>query len=151
MRNIMTFTDLDNAGAELIGSIRNGDWVAGAPSREITEREGFYFLVFSDEAASYLGASARFFVAKQRSKAGFESVLSHIRSGRSQLGRTLCSNWVTYGVFWIPANKMKPLTTGYGKGQLALAFTRQHSSDAQTYSELNRILNDNFIFTMQKY
>ena len=151
MRNIMTFTDLDNAGAELIGSIRNGDWVAGIPAREITEREGFYFLMFSDDKAGYIGASARFFVAKQRSKAGFESVLSHIRSGRSQLGRTLCSNCMTYGVFWIPANKMKPLTTGYGKGQLALAFTRQHSSDAQTYSELNRILNDNFIFTLQKY
>ena len=41
MRNIMTFADLDNADAELIGSIRNGDWAAGAPSREITEREGF--------------------------------------------------------------------------------------------------------------
>ena len=151
MRNILTFTDLDNAGAELIGSIRNGDWVAGAPSREITEREGFYFLMFSDDKASYLGASARFFVAKQRSKAGFESVLNHIRSGRSQLGRTLRSNLATYGVFWIHADKMKPLTTGYGKGLLAMAFTRQHHSDAQTYSELNRILNDNFVFTMQKY
>lgn len=150
MRNIMTFTDLDNAGAELIGTACDGNWVYGAPSREITEREGFYFLVMKDKN-QFVHASARFFVAKQRSKTGFENVMSKIRQGLSQTTRTLGHNHVFYGVFWLPANKMKPLTTGYGKGQLSLAFTRQHRSEAQTYSELNRLLNDNFKFTLQSY
>ncbi|YP_010278171.1 hypothetical protein KNT57_gp004 [Shigella phage KNP5] len=46
---------------------------------------------------------------------------------------------------------MKPLTTGFGKGQLALAFTRNHHSEYQTLEEMNRMLADNFKFVLQAY
>ncbi|QOQ37643.1 nucleoid disruption protein [Escherichia phage vB_EcoM_WL-3] len=113
---------------------------------------GFYFLVskFGGPFDSPC-VSARFYVGNQRSKQGFSAVLSHIRQRRSQLARTIANNNVPYTVFYLPASKMKPLTTGFGKGQLALAFTRNHHSEYQTLEEMNRMLADNFKFVLQAY
>lgn len=148
----MTVTDLNNAGATVIGTIKGGEWVFGTPNKDILSNPGFYFLVskFGGPFDSPC-VSARFYVGNQRSKQGFSAVLSHIRQRRSQLARTIANNNVPYTVFYLPASKMKPLTTGFGKGQLALAFTRNHHSEYQTLEEMNRMLADNFKFVLQAY
>lgn len=148
----MTVTDLNNAGATVIGTIKSGEWVFGTPHKDILSNPGFYFLVskFGSPFDSPC-VSARFYVGNQRSKQGFSAVLSHIRQRRSQLARTIANNNVPYAVFYLPASKMKPLTTGFGKGQLALAFTRNHHSEYQTLEEMNRMLADNFKFVLQAY
>lgn len=148
----MTVTDLNNAGATVIGTINGGEWVFGTPHKDILSKPGFYFLVskFGGPFDSPC-VSARFYVGNQRSKQGFSAVLSHIRQRRSQLARTIANNNVPYTVFYLPASKMKPLTTGFGKGQLALAFTRNHHSEYQTLEEMNRMLADNFKFVLQVY
>ncbi|AWD91676.1 Ndd-like nucleoid disruption protein [Enterobacteria phage vB_EcoM_IME340] len=148
----MTVTDLNNAGATVIGTIKGGEWVFGTPHKDILSNPGFYFLVskFGGPFDSPC-VSARFYVGNQRSKQGFSAVLSHIRQRRSQLARTIANNNVPYTVFYLPASKMKPLTTGFGKGQLALAFTRNHHSEYQTLEEMNRMLADNFKFVLQTY
>ncbi|YP_010278390.1 Ndd-like nucleoid disruption protein [Shigella phage KNP5] len=148
----MTVTDLNNAGATVIGTIKGGEWVFGTPHKDILSNPGFYFLVskFGGPFDSPC-VSARFYVGNQRSKQGFSAVLSHIRQRRSQLARTIANNNVPYAVFYLPASKMKPLTTGFGKGQLALAFTRNHHSEYQTLEEMNRMLSDNFKFVLQAY
>ncbi|AIS73315.1 nucleoid disruption protein [Escherichia phage ECp13] len=148
----MTVTDLNNAGATVIGTIKGGEWVFGTPHKDILSTPGFYFLVskFGGPFDSPC-VSARFYVGNQRSKQGFSAVLSHIRQRRSQLARTIANNNVPYTVFYLPASKMKPLTTGFGKGQLALAFTRNHHSEYQTLEEMNRMLADNFKFVLQAY
>lgn len=144
----MTVADLNNAGATVIGTIKGGEWFLGTPHKDILSKPGFYFLV-SEFGGSCV--SARFYVGNQRSKQGFSAVLSHIRQRRSQLARTIANNNVLYTVFYLPASKMKPLTTGFGKGQLALAFTRNHHSEYQTLEEMNRMLADNFKFVLQAY
>ncbi|URY13543.1 nucleoid disruption protein [Shigella phage ESh26] len=148
----MTVTDLNNAGATVIGTIKGGEWVFGTPHKDILSNPGFYFLVskFGGPFDSPC-VSARFYVGNQRSKQGFSAVLSHIRQRRSQLARTIANNNVPYTVFYLPTSKMKPLTTGFGKGQLALAFTRNHHSEYQTLEEMNRMLADNFKFVLQAY
>lgn len=148
----MTVTDLNNVGATVIGTIKGGEWVFGTPHKDILSNPGFYFLVskFGGPFDSPC-VSARFYVGNQRSKQGFSAVLSHIRQRRSQLARTIANNNVPYTVFYLPASKMKPLTTGFGKGQLALAFTRNHHSEYQTLEEMNRMLADNFKFVLQAY
>lgn len=148
----MTVTDLNNAGATVIGTIKGGEWVFGTPHKDILSNPGFYFLVskFGGPFDSPC-VSARFYVGNQRSKQGFSAVLSHIRQRRSQLARTIANNNVPYTVFYLPASKMKPLTTGFGKGQLALVFTRNHHSEYQTLEEMNRMLADNFKFVLQAY
>ena len=148
----MTVTDLNNAGATVIGTIKGGEWVFGTPHKDILSNPGFYFLVskFGGPFDSPC-VSARFYVGNQRSKQGFSAVLSHIRQRRSQLARTIANNNVPYTVFYLPASKMKPLTTGFGKGQLALAFTCNHHSEYQTLEEMNRMLADNFKFVLQAY
>ena len=148
----MTVTDLNNAGATVIGTIKGGEWVFGTPHKDILSNPGFYFLVskFGGPFDSPC-VSARFYVGNQRSKQGFSAVLSHIRQRRSQLARTIANNNVPYTVFYLPASKMKPLTTGFGKGQLALEFTRNHHSEYQTLEEMNRMLADNFKFVLQAY
>ena len=148
----MTVTDLNNAGATVIGTIKGGEWVFGTPHKDILSNPGFYFLVskFGGPFDSPC-VSARFYVGNQRSKQGFSAVLSHIRQRRSQLARSIANNNMAYTVFYLPASKMKPLTTGFGKGQLALAFTRNHHSEYQTLEEMNRMLADNFKFVLQAY
>lgn len=147
-KRYMTMSDLLNAGADVIGTIKNGEWVLGTPHKSVLADPGFYFVI---NHFNTHGVSARFYVGNQRSKQGFSAVLSHIRQGRSQLARTLGNNDVPYMVLYLPASKMKPLTTGFGKGQLALAFTRNHHSEYQTLEEMNRMLADNFKFVLQAY
>ena len=108
-------------------------------------------LYYAKHKVTGMVVAARFYVGNQRSQQGFDTVLSHIRKQRSQLSRTMANNGVIYEVLFVPVSKMKPLTTGYGKGQIAMAFTRSHSSDCQTLSEMNRMLADNFKFILQSY
>ena len=146
MKTLLTVSILEKAGATALGKIKNADWFNGEPAREVLSEPGFYFLV---NPGSY--TTARFYVGRQRSKCGFSNVLSQLNRGRSQLGRTLRSNDVIYDVFFVPVSKMKVLTTGYNKGQLSLMFTKSHKEAFQNLEEINRMLNDNFLFGLQSY
>ncbi|UPW42370.1 nucleoid disruption protein [Salmonella phage CF-SP2] len=145
-RTFLSIETLSKAGATVIGIIKNANWVGGVPMEEELSRPGFYFIT---NIAGF--AVSRSYVGRQRSKTGFSNTLSQFRQGRSQLGRTLSNNNQVYSVVFVPVEKMKPLTTGHGKGQLSLAFTRKHEDAFQNLEEMNRMLNDNFKFIMQKY
>lgn len=147
-RKYMTRADLEAVGATVVCTVKNGETI-GYVDNEILAEPGFYFMVKG--STPFRQVAARFFVGRQRSKSGFANVLSQIRQGRSQLGRTLSSNGNLYDVFFVPAQKMKPLTTGFGKGQLSLMFTPKHKDEYQNFSEMNRMLNDNFQFILQSY
>ena len=148
MRDYMTRGDLKAVGATVVCTVKNGE-IVGYVDPSILAEPGFYFMVKS--AKAWRAVAARFYVGRQRSKSGFANVLSQIRQGRSQLGRTLSSNGNVYDVFFVPPQKMKPLTTGFGKGQLSLMFTSKHKDEYQNFSEMNRMLNDNFKFILQSY
>ena len=148
IRKYLTRGDITSAGSTIVARIVNGNTI-GYVNPEILAQPGFYFVVKG--SADWRQVAARFFVGNQRSAQGFNATLSHIRQGRSQLARTMANNGVVYSVHYLPIEKMKPLTTGFGKGQLKLAFTFRHKSEMQTMSELNRILNDNFKFILQSY
>lgn len=147
----MTMKHLDLVGAVPVATIKNGDLLHDVADG-VLEEPGFYFLINNDEnSLGYGKVSARFFVGRQRSKTGFRNVLSQIRRGRSTLGRIVRSNNVQYLVLRADVKKMKPLTTGFGKGQLSLAFTRKHEDAFQNITEMNNMLGDNFTFTLQAY
>jgi hypothetical protein len=148
VRNYMTRADLEAVGATVVCAVHNGKTV-GYVDNETLAEPGFYFMVKG--SLPWRQVAARFFVGRQRSKSGFGNVLSQIRQGRSQLGRTLSSNGNVYDVYFVPPQKMKPLTTGFGKGQLSLMFTSKHKDEYQNFSEMNRMLNDNFKFILQSY
>lgn len=148
MSKYLTRKDLLAVGGEVVAVVRNGEY-GSEVSKEFRSREGFYFFVKGSSDRRQV--AARFFVGRQRSKQGLDAILSHIRQGRSQLARTMGTNNIEYDVIFVAAKNMKPLTTGYGKGQLALAFTRNHTSEYQTLTEMNRLLADNFKFILQSY
>lgn len=148
VRKYMTISDLESVGAVNVLTVKNGHPV-GYVERDVLSEPGFYFMVKG--SAPTRAVAARFYVGRQRSKTGFMNVLSQIRQGRSQLGRTMSRNNILYTVFFVPVTKMKPLTTGFNKGQLALMFTRKHEEEFQNLEEMNRMLNDNFKFILQSY
>lgn len=150
MKTFMTVNILEKAGAERVSTLspvlgRGYSRVALDPTSHDMATPGFYFLVHSVSGLVH----ARFFVGNTRSRTGFNNVVSMINRRYSTPMTQLLGK--TFAVYFIAHDKMKPLTTGWGKGQIAMAFTRSHNSDAQTLSELNRMLNDNFIFVVQKY
>lgn len=145
----MTRKNVLSAGATTVAYAQSGEYKNVKPTKEIASRPGFYFFVKGTGENRIV--AARFYVGNQRSAQGLDGILANIRKQRSQLARTMANNNVVYEVLYVPASKMKPLTTGFGKGQLAMAFTRNHSSDFQTLEEMNRILADNFKFILQSY
>lgn len=148
MSKYMTRADLIAVGATHVVSVKNGETI-GYVDPSVLAEPGFYFMVKG--ACDWRQVACRFYVGRQRSKCGFLNVLSQIRRGRSQLGRTLANNGNVYQVLYVPVSKMKALTTGYGKGQLSLMFTRQHNEAFQNITEMNRMLADNFKFILQSY
>lgn len=134
------------AGATHVVSIKNGKTV-GYVDNSVLALPGFYFCVKG--SADWRQVAARFAIGRQESGQGFRGVLSNIRSDRSQANRTMHYNDVVYDVLYIPIEKMKPLTTGFGKGQLALAFTKRHNEAFQNLTEMNRMLAHNFNFILQ--
>lgn len=149
MTTYMTRKNVLSAGATTVAYVKNGEYQNGKPSKEIAAQPGFYFFVKGTGESRIV--AARFYVGNQRSAQGLDGIVANIRKQRSQLARTMAVNNVVYEVLYVPASKMKPLTTGFGKGQIAMAFTRNHSSDLQTLEEMNRILADNFKFILQSY
>ncbi|ARB05775.1 hypothetical protein fHeYen901_2 [Yersinia phage fHe-Yen9-01] len=139
---------LEEAGAEIIGVVSYGEWDA-VVSKEITTRPGFYFMVPAGQVLPV--CSARFYVGRQRSNSGFDSTLSTLRNKDTSTSRFILSRPYSFNVYFIDALKMKPLTTGFGKGQLKMIFTRSHNEEFQNLHEMNRMLNDVFFFPGQKY
>lgn len=145
-KTLMTRDVLTSVGATTIGHIKNGKTVGRIPD-EVMAQPGFYFVV-KGEGPNRLVA-ARFAIGRQKTRQGFKGVLSNIRSDRSHANRTMHYNDVTYEVLYLPIEKMKPLTTGIGKGQLALIFTKRHDESFQNLTEMNQMLADNFTFALQ--
>ncbi|UYM28921.1 nucleoid disruption protein [Serratia phage vB_SspM_LC53] len=145
-RKAMTRGILKAVGATTVCHIKNGNTV-GYVDNEVLAQPGFYFVVKG--AADHRQVAARFAIGRQRSGQGFRGVLGNIRSDRSQANRTMHYNGVLYEVLYLPIEKMKPLTIGFGKGQLALAFTRRHNDEFQNLTEMNLMLGDNFKFILQ--
>lgn len=137
---------LTSVGATTIGHIKNGRTIGHIPD-EVMAQPGFYFVVKGEGPRRMV--SARFAIGRQKTKQGFRGVLSNIRSDRSQANRTMHYNGVTYEVLYLPVEKMKPLTTGFGKGQLSLMFTKRHEEAFQNLTEMNQMLADTFSFTLQ--
>lgn len=149
MTTYMTRRNVLSAGATTVAYVMNGEYQIGRPSKETAAQPGFYFFVKGVGESRIV--AARFYVGNQRSAQGLDGVLKNIRSARSQANRTMKTNSILYEVLYVPASKMKPLTTGFGKGQIAMAFTRNHHSEYQTLEEMNRMLADNFKFILQSY
>lgn len=111
-----------------------------------TSLQGFYFLVDENDKTV-----ARFYIGRQRSKCGMECTTRHIRNKRSKVCKLIMESEKQYDVYYIPTEKMKPLTTGYAKGKLAMMVTRSHNDRYQNIEEMNRMLSDNFKFSFQKF
>lgn len=144
----MVRDDVLAVGGVVIAQVKNGEFYQGEPLPEVTSAPGFYFMVKGKSGHRLV--SSRYAIGRQEKKQGFRGVLSNIRSDRSQANRTMHYNNVVYDVIYVPIEKMKPLTTGYGKGQLALAFTKRHNEAYQNLTEMNRMLSHNFHFILQK-
>lgn len=159
-RTILKRADLEAIGAVHVCSIKNGEYIdidgkAVLPNREILSESGFYFLV-RGRVPGYVRKTlhqcdARYYVGRQRCKQGFTAVVNSIRRRISNTSYLLATNNIGYDVLFVPTTKMKPLTTGYGKGQIAMAFTSSHNDRYQNLQEMNRMLNDNFKFYYQVY
>lgn len=142
IKSIMTSSILEQAGAEPIAELNKGEL---SNSSHNMLSPGFYFLVLPETGLCH----ARYFCGRQRSGKGFYEVVKSINYGLSEVSRKLSNK--KFIVMFIDAEKMKPLTTGWKKGQISMIFTRSHSDNFQNLSEINRILNDNFKFVAQKY
>lgn len=142
MKSIMTLNTLTIAGADNIAQVVKGK-MPYATSHD-NSQPGFYFFVNKKTQL----VDARFFAGRQRSKQGLNGIIGNInRIDCTYVALMLRRG--TYDVYFIHADKMKPLTTGHGKGQIAMAFTRSYQSPYQTLTEVNQILGDNFKFTLQ--
>lgn len=157
-KTVKTYLTLDallNAGADVVCSVVNGNPVQinengkHVPVRlgqSTKSAPGFYFMVEPGEKTA-----GRFYIGRQRTKIGLDAVLSHIRTGRSRMARQMANDFRVYDLLFIPVGSMKKLTTAYGKGSVRSMFTSEHNEAFQNLEEMNRMLNDHFKFTMQKY
>ena len=116
------------------------------PVSDLT-KPGFYFFAHAKRQTVY----ARFYVGRQRTKAGLRNVVSQIRLQRSTTGEIMMNSMEAFDIYFISLDKIKVLSNGFGKGKLALAFTPQYSEDYQNLEEINRMMSDNFKFYAQKY
>lgn len=108
---------------------------------------GFYF--FSHRGKGIV--VARFYIGRQRSKSGLRNIASQIRTRRSNVGNRIMDGATVYDIFFIPVDKMKTLTTAFGKGKLGTLLSRAHVTQYQNLEEMNRMLNDHFKFYSQNY
>ena len=148
-KSFMFTSDLLKSGAKQVailtksGFLKNHDLLQ---KEEDTSKQGFYFLVGNDDVVA-----ARFYIGRQRSKCGMECTTRHIRNKRSKVCTLIMESEAQYDVYYIPTEKMKPLTTGHNKGKLAMMVTRSHNDRYQNIEEMNRMLSDNFKFKFQKF
>lgn len=146
--NLM-LSDLLNAKAKQVAILDVSGYLLShdlTKPMEATDKQGFYFLVNQEHKTV-----ARFYVGRQRTKSGMECVTKHIRKRRSKVCERIMDAKQVFDVYYIPTEKMKPLTTGYKKGKLASLVTKQHNDRYQNLEEMNRMLSDNFAFTFQRF
>lgn len=147
----MKIENLTKAGAAKVAVLtRNLNLIESivdqtTPKADLT-RDGFYFLVNSDNIVV-----ARYYVGRQRSKAGFAHVITKMKREVTSTNTKIKESFQLYDVLYLPTSAMKPVTTGVNKGPVALLLTRQHNDRFQNLEEMNRMLNDNFKFLYQKY
>lgn len=149
---VLTLDILRESKAELIGVFhKNGDFCKPFTNTyPIVDlmRQGFYFFVnkTSDEV------SARFYMGRRRSECGFENgCLRKIRKHDTKVGEAIMLADTSFDVYYISSEKMKRLTTAFGKGKMLTMMTSSHNDRYQNLEEMNRMLNDNFKFEFQKY
>lgn len=151
VRSQMMVKDLRLAKAQLIVRFTNIGALfepkTNEPPVSNLNAPGFYFFVRADRQEVY----ARFYVGRQRTKSGLRNICSQIRKERTKTGQAIMDTCTNFDVYFVPLDKMKAITNGFGKGKWALKFVRQHSDDFQNLEEMNRMLNDNFKFRAQAY
>lgn len=143
MKTVLNSYILEQAGAEKIAIMKKGRLPFGTSHDQ--SQPGFYFFV----RAEVDNCVARFFAGRTRTGQSLNKIIGNI----NRVDCSLCSNYLRsgeYDIYFIQADKIKPLTTGWGKGQIAMTFTRSHQSPYQTLTEVNQILGDNFRFKFQK-
>lgn len=142
---------LKKAGAQRVAFLTRAVTLVGdlnlrtKPTADLT-RDGFYFIVNGGGLTV-----ARYYVGRQRSKAGFEHVIRKMRKEKTSTNAKILNSFETYEIYWLPTVAMKPVTTGVNKGPIALLLTKAHNDRFQNLEEMNRMLNDNFKFLFQKY
>ena len=146
-RSNMRLKDLRNVGAKQVATFSTNGVLSKSSDDVDLSKPGFYFMVHR----CYGTVAARFFVGIQRSKSGFANTASQLRNRRTSVGSRIMNSNSSFDVYFLSIDKMKPLTTAFGKGKLATVLTLAHSSKYQTMDELNRMLNDNFKFYAQAY
>lgn len=146
-RNIMYTSNLVKAGAEIVATFDADGVLASERTPDQLASPGFYFFGHRNKGTVY----ARFYIGRQRSKTGLRNIASQLRCCRSNVGGRIMASLTTFDVYFVPVDKMKSLTTAFGKGKLGSMLTRAHSSQYQNLEEMNRMLNDHFKFYAQVY
>lgn len=148
----MTLENLNSTKPELIGLfLKTGAFIdvntQKYPSVDL-KRQGFYFFV----SKSTSNVVARFYIGRRRSQCGFENgVRRHILAEKTSVGKSIMNANTDFYVFYVPSENMKTLTTAFGKNKIGQMLTRPHNDRYQNLEEINRMLNDNFVFTFQKF
>lgn len=147
MRSLMMKKSLVQANAEVVGKLNANGSFTTELDKDGLARPGFYFFVNDSRQTVY----ARFYIGRQRTKTGLRNIVSQIRLERAATGAIINQANSGFTIMFIASDKMKNLTTAFGKGKVAKAFTRAHNDAFQNLEEMNRMLNDNFKFYAQKY
>lgn len=108
--------------------------------------EGYYFITATDDPY----VQARFFAGRQRCNQGFGRKLNMIRQGVSGVDKALLQLG-TLHVYYIAPEQIKHLFAKVEKGWFKKNFPKTHATIFQNLNEVNRMLNDKFIFNLQKY
>lgn len=147
----LTLSQMQKCKPELVAEKDPKGWLVEPddqpkyPTADLTQ-QGFYFVVDGfDEVV------ARFYIGRQRSKCGLEAVFRHIRSRRSAVCHKLMDANQWHEIWYVPSERMKPITTAVGKGTIGTLVTRSHNDRFQNLEEMNRMLNDVFTFKYQKH
>ena len=149
LRKVMTRDDLHYAGMKHVGKFTKDGKLTDLNVQEFPHDAnipGFYFFLntYTDEVW------ARFYIGRQRTKGGLQKILSQLRTQRGSTAIQMMNADTYFRIYYVSPTNMKPLTNAFGKSTLGQMFTRQHSEEYQNFEEMNRMLNDNFIFVAQK-
>lgn len=112
------------------------------------KKTGFYFVV-SKRSNTVLG---RYFVGNQRCKDGFVEKLGRFKNPRTEADSKIARQIELFGctVVYLDYDAVCSLLV-YDKNIIAQSITKNPTSTAQNFSEINRMINDKFLFEYQKY
>lgn len=108
-------------------------------------KPGYYFVFAHDDERCL----ARYYCGRQRTQQGFTRAISHIRTGRSNVSRSIIDRG-TISVYYIPVEKIKHLLNK-NRSFFVKTFSRTQSDIFENISEVNLLLSDQYKFLYQDY